>query len=287
MISQGMQNDKPSAVDDSQYLLLRALSLGVSGREGAEEAWRSWREAVDLDRVSWQSHQMIPALNAWLRDWLSSDPARGIIQGMVRRSWAEAQTRLLIAQEAVRLIESAGGGSVELAGGARVATRCRVEQAIRPPAVIRLLISPAGLAAGARALVSNGWTQHCDVPLGPGLHWSREIPFSKDGTYLLLQWRLLTVSPDLAPVYDAEFEGGASPELWLLEALCGRGDPDWDPVPWQVDAALTPVQAIDWGLFAGMAARYAPEAFARIEQMRDSGLDLPAVTRPQAPVRPG
>ena len=74
-----------------------------------------------------------------------------------------------------------------------------------------------------------------------------------------------------------------SPEHGLLALLSARSDPDPDTVPWEVDAALFPLGSIDWKRWSAMAAKYAPETFDRLAEVRSLGLYVPRLVRPAPP----
>ena len=102
-------------------LLLRA-ALSEDDAE-AHAAWRSWRGSGDVQQLSylsWPALQLIPLLNGpRFHEWLAGDPDAGILQGIVRRAWTEAQVRLALAQEAAAQLEQAGCHAVVLAIGIR------------------------------------------------------------------------------------------------------------------------------------------------------------------------
>ena len=89
-------------------LLLHALTA-VDASE-AHNAWREWCRRADMERLSWESLQIIPALGGQLWEWLHDDPVAGIVRGIVRRAWTESQMRLHAARWDIDAAEAAGCG---------------------------------------------------------------------------------------------------------------------------------------------------------------------------------
>jgi hypothetical protein len=161
-----------------------------------------------------------------------------------------------------------------------------------------LAIPRGDLRRASTALESVGWRRSGALPDTASLDWVPMVYFSRGGVGLWLQWRLLPAAPE--HIADCEREllqhrqaAGPgmttfSPESMFLAALCGRFEFDSDEVPWEADAALLPIDQIDWGRWTALAARFAPEAFDRLEQVRQMGLIAPRIKRPALPrpVRP-
>jgi len=275
-------------------LLLQAVAAGASGE--AEAAWRQWYESADLDRVPWESMQILPALGGRLNEWLRDDPASGIVHGIVRRSWTEAQFRLAIAQEAAASLARSGCDRVLLAGPAAISLLNRREGSVRPITVIRLLVHRESIPRAVATLSDAGWKLDGSLPADESFDWVTNVFLSRQDVGLQLHWRLLDVPPDLAAACESEFLANwqrvdccgravlvPAPEFALLMALCGRTDPDPDVVPWQLDALLLPLETVNWRKWSLLAGRYAPQAFDRMEEMRQFGLIFPKLERPLPP----
>jgi hypothetical protein len=275
-------------------LLIRALT--ASEPEEAYGAWRRWYSRADINRLPWECWQIIPALGESLHTWLRDDPAAGIFQGVVRRAWTEAQLRMTAARSAIDSIEQNGCAPVLLAGPAIVSLLNRRKGSVRPVSILRLVVHRDQLSQAAGALESTGWKLSGELPPLEALDWMNCVFFSRNEIGLMLHWRLLPISGPLASACEAEFLAHhqsvtccgrqaliPAPEHTLLAALSERMKPDPDLVPWQVDAALLPLDTISWPKWTALAAAYAPEAFDRLDEMRSLGFDVPKLTRPAAP----
>lgn len=279
---------------EGSALLIEALM--ANSPDQAYRAWRQWYKSADIDRLSWESMQIVPALGGQLWNWLRDDPAAGIVQGIVRRAWTEAQVRLAAARSAIDSIEAAGCSPVVLAGPAAVSLLNQREDAVRPVTLIRLIVRREQLFIAASALESSGWELSGRLPSPDALDRVNCVFYTRNEIGLLLHWRLLPMSGPLVSACEAEFLANhqsvtccgrrtliPATEHILLAALSERVNPDPDIVPWQVDAALLPLAKINWPKWSALAATYAPEAFDRLEEMRNLGLDVPKLTRPPAP----
>lgn len=278
-------------------LLLRALAARTPSEGEAD--WRQWYESVDFDQVPWESMQIIPALGARLNEWLRDDPAAGIVHGIVRRSWTEAQVRLAAAQDAAGALTRAGCDRVLLAGPPAISLLNPREGSVRPITVIRLLVPRERIYVAVETLDAAGWTLDRSMPPEDALDWVTNVYFSRQGVGLQLHWRLLDVPPERAAACESEFLRNfqrvdycgrpavvPAPEHALLMALGGRTDPDPDSVPWQLDAVLLPLEGINWPKWSALAALYAPQAFDRLEEMGRFGLNPPRLKRPAPPPAP-
>jgi hypothetical protein len=119
--------------------------------------------------------------------------------------------------------------------------------------------------------------------------------WNRNGTRLYLHWRLLRVPAGQIARCEREFLSdfriveaiGAkfrilAPTDALLEAL-GEREESVDALTWAADAALlcgnpaNDVEAIDWPRFEAKARRYQPQVFARLQELRALGLEIPAM----------
>jgi hypothetical protein len=256
---------------------------------GARIAWDSWRSSVDISRLDATALQVIPALGGRLTAWLDGDPAAGLFRGIVRRVWTDTQLRLSTFRSLVLQLEQAGCEPVMAGGSVAACLLNRLPDSVRPISDIRIVVRRALLPLAEQAIHAAGWRPSGPLPAGEGLDWATAVHFSREGTSLILQWRVLDVPSAQAAAIEAEYHehrrrvdcGGVSvwvpgPEHALLAALCGRQDFDRDMVPWQVDAAVLPLDGVSWRRWHALAERFAPEAFLRLEEMRRCGLEVPA-----------
>ncbi len=270
-------------------LLVKAV-LSESDAE-AHAAWQAWRSAVDIDDLSWPELQLVPLLNGpRLNEWLAADSASGVLMGVVRRTWTEAQVRLSLAQTTMASLERAGCDPVVLFGPAAASLRVRAP-AVRPISEIRMLVRRVHVEVALAALVSEGWQVTADVPIGRAMDWSTHVSLSLRGTQLYLHWRVLDVPAGVAAGCERDFlsvlqmveDRGTtlrllSPGRTLLAVLSERRDTGTaDVIPWQVDAALIPRDDINWKRWAALAVTYCPTALNRLADLRALGVGVPVV----------
>jgi hypothetical protein len=277
----------------SSHLLLAALS---GSDTEATASWREWRRSVDIQNISWPELQFIPILNGRRLDmWLSDDLAAGVLKGIVRRAWSEAQVKLAFAREVEHVLTQAGCASVTVIGPAGSYLRNLHLQTVRPISEIRLLIPRQHLPRACEALKAEGWQPCGEISRGDGLDWSTHALFLRGGTGLYLHWRVLNVHAPQARECEREFLSdhrivqamGAryrilAPGHALLEILAGRaGHESADVIPWQAEASMVPRDDIDWIRWTHLAARFQPQAFDRISTLRAMGIDFPVLHRPE------
>jgi hypothetical protein len=282
--------------------LLAALSNVDSE---ATAAWKAWRSSVDIQHVTWPDMQILPILNGpRLEEWLADDPAAGILKGIVRRVWTEAQVRLGVALEVTKSLHQAGCDSVTQVGALGVYLRSLQSTAIRPVLELRLLIPRRHLALAASALEAAGWQARDQLPSGDWLDRMTHLFYTRNGMRLQLYWRLLRVDARRAAACEREFLSDhrlveaigtkfriLAPGHALLEALT-EPEESVDALAWQADAALILRQSvspepasretIDWQRWARAASRYQPQVFERLPELRAMGLPIPAVREPAA-----
>ncbi len=263
----------------------------------AQVAWREWRAAVDVTRIDTAELQMLPVLGNRLSKWLHGDPAAATFRGIVRRAWTESQLRLNAFRSLAVLLDRSGCGPVLAGGSVAIALRNRLPDSIRPLWDIRLVVRRNQLARAAETLQQEGWRLSGKLPAPDELDRTFAVHLSRHGMNLFLQWRVLAAPLSKTPAVEKEFFarrrrmrcGDVSiwtpgPEHTLLIALCARQDFDRDPIPWQVDAALLPLDGIAWRRWTGLAERFAPEALERLEELRGLGIAAPRIRR--KPARP-
>jgi hypothetical protein len=282
-------------------MLSPSLLRAVVCEDDAEAfaAWTAWRTTVEIEDLTWPELQMMPLLAApRLQTWLAGDPAAGVLRGIVRRSWLEAQVRMAMVRDATQALARAGCDSVTVLGPAAQYLRTLGLEIVRPISEIRLLIRRSDLAAAAAALQAEGWEPRCAPLKGQALNWSTNIWFSRNRVPLYLHWRVLQVLADEASECEREFLsqhdavdllGTAfrilAPGHALIEALSEQPDTA-DVVPWQVDAALIAREAIDWPQLAALAHTFQPQAIARLTELRALGVSVPALQEPPPPAQP-
>jgi hypothetical protein len=282
-------------------MLSPSLLRAVVCEDDAEAfaAWTAWRTTVEIEDLTWPELQMMPLLAApRLQTWLAGDPAAGVLRGIVRRSWLEAQVRMAMVRDATQALARAGCDSVTVLGPAAQYLRTLGLEIVRPISEIRLLIRRSNLPAAAAALQAEGWEPPCAPPKGHALNWSTNISFSRNRVPLYLHWRVLQVPAGQAPACEREFLSRhdvvealgttfrvLTPGHALLDALSDRPD-SADVVPWQVDAALIVRDAIDWPRWASLVGTFQPQAIARLAELRTLNVSVPALSQPPPPAQP-
>lgn len=273
-------------------MLVRAIAMPEGD---AEAAWHEWRASIDVTRIDSAELQMLPVLGKRLARWLEGDPAAGRFRGIVRRAWTESQLRLSAFRSLAMLLERSGCGPVMAGGSVAVALLNRLPDSVRPVSDIRMVVRREHLERTVQVLRQEGWRLSGKLPAAEGLDWTSGIHLYGQGMSLIVQWRVLAVPLAKAAAVEQEFfqhrrrmrRGDfsvwtPSPEQALLMALRGRQDFDRDPIPWQVDAALLPIDGIAWRRWTALAERFAPEAFERLEEIRGLGVAAPKIRRKPA-----
>lgn len=269
------------------------LAVLTQVNEQADAAWKAWRSSVDIQHLTWSEIQILPLLSGpRLEFWLADDPAAGVLLGIVRRAWSEAQVRLGSARDVVRCLDQAGCGPVTLTGAVGTHLRNVQNTAIRPILELRMLISRRQLVQARCALEAEGWQLVGEVISGPWLDKRTHVVYSRNGARLCLYWRMLQVDIRRAAACEREFLAqhlsveaiGSSfriltAEHALLEAL-GAREETVDALAWQAEASLICRGGIDWRRWTLLAARYQPDVFERIPEMRALGIDVPELNRP-------
>jgi hypothetical protein len=269
--------------------LLAALN---PDRTLATAAWQVWRRSVDIQHLTWPEMQILPLLNGpRLDEWLADDPAAGIIKGIVRRAWSEAQVRLGMARDVIACLRLAACTPVTLIGAAGAYLRCLDTSAIRPILELRILIPRWHLPLAAAVLEAEGWQPRDSHPEGEWLERRSHILYDRNGSRLYLHWRVLEVQPRRAAACEREFLilhndieaigtlfRTLTPADALLEALCGHSE-SVDVLAWQAEAALilnsNAPGGIDWPRFRRIAACLRPGILDRLAELRALGCEIP------------
>jgi hypothetical protein len=249
--------------------------------ETAAAAWRQWRRDVDVQKLSWPALHLLPVLGQQqLQPWLAGDPDAGILMGIVRRGWAEAQMRRQLLQECTGMLEAGGVGPVMVAGPSAVFLRNQRPGSVRPLTAIHLAVPRHQQAAARQRLQASGWVVEGAAPELKALDWVSHTTFLRNGIPLKLLWRHLPVAPWRARRCEADLFANAEPVMpaeHLMLSLLGTANPGDPLIPWQVDAALVPLTAHQWDQVGALAARYMPAAFSRLTELRQAGVPVPAM----------
>ena len=263
-------------------LLVQAI-LAPSA-DAAAAAWRQWRREADVQKLSWSALHLLPVLgHDQLQPWLVGDPDAGILRGIVRRGWTEAQMRRQVLQESTSLLVAGGAGPVMVAGPSAVFLRNQRPGSVRPLTAIHLAVPRHQLAAARQLLQASGWVLEGTAPESKTLDWVSHTNFLRNGIPLKLLWRHLPVAPWRARRCEADLFGNAEPgmpaEHLMLSILTPTTAGD-SLIPWQVDASLVALTAQQWEKFRELAACYAPAAFERLAELRLAGMPVPAMRSP-------
>ena len=263
-------------------LLVQAI-LAPSAATAAA-AWRQWRREVDVQKLSWSALHLLPVLgHGQLQPWLAGDPDAGILMGIVRRGWTEAQMRRQVLQECTGMLESGGVGPVMVAGPSAVFLRNQRPGSVRPLTAIHLAVPRHQQAAARQRLLASGWLVQGTVPEPKALGWVSHVHFLRNGIALKLLWRHLPVAPWRVRRCEADLFANAEavmPAEHLMLSLVGPTTAGDQLIPWQVDASLVKLTAQQWESFGELAACYAPAAFDRLEDLRSAGIPVPAMRPP-------
>jgi hypothetical protein len=263
-------------------LLVQAIL--ASSAKTATAAWQQWRREVDVQKLSWSALQLLPVLGQQqLQPWLAGDPDAGILMGIVRRSWTEAQMRRQVLQDCTARLEAGGAGPVMVAGPAAFFLRNERPGSTRPLTAIHLAVPRQQQARAHQCLLASGWITEGAAPQHKALDWMSHTTFWQHGLSLRLLWRHLPVAPWRARRCEAELFASAMPVMPVEQLMLSLLDPSTTGdalIPWQVDASLLSLTPQQWECCQHLAIRYAPAAFERLAALRQAGRPIPLMQPP-------
>ena len=268
-------------MNDTALLVQAILARSA---DAAAAAWRQWRREVDVQKLSWSALHLLPVLgHDQLQPWLAGDPDAGILMGIVRRGWTEAQMRRQVLQESTAMLEAGGVGPVMVAGPSAVFLRNKRPGSVRPLTAIHLAVPRHRQAAAHQLLQASGWLLEGTAPESKAVDWVSHTNFLRNGIPLKLLWRHLPVAPWRARRCEADLFAHAEPIMpaeHLMLSILGTATAGDSLIPWQVDASLFALTAQQWESFRELATCYAPAAFDRLAELRQSGVSVPAMRPP-------
>jgi hypothetical protein len=257
--------------------------------------WRRWRAALDIDAMSWECQQLLPALAASFPRWLEGDASAARIRGIVKMVWSRNQIRLHKAAELHQSLGRASVAPVAIAGPLAWSLLTREEGSIRAIPNLTMIVPRRHVLKAVSALVRDGWVLCGELPRNEGFDWSCHLAMNKGDETLHLHWRLFpTPAPEAVEFERAFMERlrtiewnrhsfkALSPEADLLHRLTDRLP--GDPVPWQADVLMTPFSQIDWLRFRKLASRFKAvfepvDLPARLMELRrDWQLPIPTIS---------
>lgn len=250
----------------------------------AGEAFRRWRETVDLDRLDPPSFHLLPGLAGRLTGWISDDSRGAIILGICRRAWSQNQFRLKLLADALEIWRRAGIERVAVTGPLAWSALYWPERSIRSVSLVDALVEPGDAWMAIQALIEAGWTLRSRPPDRS----ARAFPFepavvlrSPSGGDLRVHWRavpnddfslrrppappLVALPPDQIARYTIP------PEHALVAALGGLHD---DAVDWRCDALLICRRVSDWDTVAALLRWRTPARNRLAELLRGGNPDL-------------
>jgi len=259
------------------------------------EAWRGWRAKLDLDRLSYECLETLPAVAPFLPEWLRRDGEAARINGIVKMAWSRNQVRLNKASELYEWLLDRLGMPVLITGPLAWSLLPREEGSIRTIPDLTLLIPRSHVFRATAALTGNDWELRSAQPDNDTLDWSSNLALVKGEVTLHLHWRLFPTSANNAIEFEEAMMQRARRVLWnghefqslsleadLLHRLMDR--PEWDPVPWQADVLMMSFAGIEWARVAELAARFARffeplDVLERLEELRrDWDLPIPEIS---------
>jgi hypothetical protein len=268
-------------MNDSTLLVKAILAPSA---DAAATAWRHWRREVDVQKLSWSALHLLPVLgHDQLLPWLAGDPDAGILMGIVRRGWTEAQMRRQMLKDCTAMLEVGSVGPVMVAGPSAVFLRNQRPGSVRTLTAIHLAVPRHQQAAARQLLQASGWLVEGTAPEPKALDWVSHTTFLRHVITLKLLWRHLPVAPWRARRCEADLFATPEPIMppeHLMLSLLGTANAGDSLIPWQVDAALITLAPHQWDHFRQLASCYAPAAFDRLAELRQAGMPVPAIRPP-------
>ena len=234
--------------DRRQRLLVLAA---VAPLEEAREAWRQWREEVDLDAVDDASGRLLPLVWRRLAEE-AAGPDAGRLRGCYRLAWYRNQLLFRSAGDVLRGLHDAGLETLVLKGAA-LALLHYDEAGSRFMVDIDILVRTGRAADAIEVVECLGW-QASDARVRDRLDVRHSAPFtSADGMLLDLHWNVLRQPADDGAFWDAAVPvtvGGVEtralcPTDQLLH-VCGHAITGDAGIVWIADALTLMRGPIDW-----------------------------------------
>ena len=193
-----------------QRLLLRAALLEG---EAAIDAYREWRQRVDVDAdFNWQSQRLMPLVYHNLSRQEGGDPLMPRLKGVYRRAWYETHQLFQRTAPAVAALAAAGIDVLLLKGAPLVLTYYG-NHALRPMSDIDVCVPHAEAARAVTVLQGLGW-RPTSAPVADRYRFFHALQFvHPDGGELDLHWHVMYES--LAPGFDDAFWQDTEPLNFL------------------------------------------------------------------------
>lgn len=239
-----------------EHLLYAALTSG----DDAVNAWRTWREEVDLEHIDSGSFRLLPLLYKNLLDLNVQDPVMQKLKGVYRRTWYHNQILFRDLIAFLQLFRDSRLDSMVLKGVALVLFHYK-DYGVRPMDDCDLLVPYRQAEAAMELLQRSGWKPE---------YWRTDINVNylhgmgfidESGRRLDLHWHVLEecLQPEAGEIFwngavSTNLRGervlALNPTDQLLH-VCVHGI-RWNHVPplrWIADAMTllrTAVNGIDW-----------------------------------------
>lgn len=264
-------------------LLLRAALLEG---EPAVRAWRTWRAAVDLDRVDPASQQLFPLLFANLRQHSIEDRWLGRLKGHYRRSWYSNQLVLSEVRRIAYRLKTVGIEALP-AADIRGVLDYYPDPALRPLSHPAILVSPDRLADAIEELQRDGYVPAPHFPRSlSSLHLVVRHSYSlrRGHEHLTITWREGPVIHPETVIRSAPGEARTA-ETHLLQIASRFGRPSRGDLLDIADAyvLISGPRTLDWGaVYAAARERGQVEKLARLVRRLQNALDVPTPRMPGA-----
>jgi hypothetical protein len=272
----------------SQRLLWDAIVLPLPQ---AENAWRRWRESIDLDHLDDRSFHLLPALAGRMPAWLGNDPQRAILLGICRRAWSQNQVCRKLLADALEILSAAGIERVAPTGPIQWSALYWPDGAIRPIGKVDLLLEPAAVQGAFDALSKAGWNRANRIPdtSGNDFYFDRGAAMrAPSGGEVRVHWRALpntdfSLRRPVPPPLEAMQPGQAAvnqlaryavpAEYSLVAALGGEHE---DGLGWHYDAIMICRQPrLNWDVVAALLRRRTAARDRLDELRRDWDAEIP------------
>ncbi len=247
----------PSGLDQ------QLLTVALFDDDRAAQAWERLRPHLELDRVDWDQHRLLPMVERGLRRSGVADPDLPRLKGIHRQTWSRNQLLLSRTAPALGVLAEAGIPTLVLKGGA-LGLRYYDDLGLRPMSDLDVLVPFDQAVDATGVLIELGYQaepltrahqldHHGSAAAQPGggqidLHWQLNMALGRDGPPACWSDDFWEAAVDL-DVAGQPTRMLCAADLLLHVCVHGAGWSSGARLRWVADAATVVARAgptLDW-----------------------------------------